>query len=76
MANTFTALAPVLYSAAQEVSNEPFGVISAIDTRFDDKGVAKGDSVKVPIAPTLSPSSYTPAMTTTAGTDATAPVKH
>ena len=42
MANTFTAIAPVLYSAAQEVSNEPTGVLQAIDMRFDDKGVAFG----------------------------------
>lgn len=72
MANVFTALQPVLYSAAQEVSNEPFGCISAIAASFDDKGVAIGDTVKVPVAPTRSTSDYTPAMTTTAGTDATA----
>jgi hypothetical protein len=72
MANVFTALQPVLYSAAQEVSAEPFGVISAIATSFDDKGVAVGDKVRVPIAPTASAADYTPAMTTTAGTDATA----
>jgi P22 coat protein - gene protein 5 len=34
--------------------------------------VAIGDTVKVPVAPTRSTSDYTPAMTTTAGTDATA----
>jgi hypothetical protein len=72
MANTLTALAPVLYSAAQEVSNEPFGVISAIDARFDSKGVAFGDSVKVPVAPTRTTSSFTAAMTPTAGDDAVA----
>lgn len=72
MPNVFTALQPVLYSAAQEVSNEPFGCISAIAASFDDKGVAIGDTVKVPVAPTRSTSDYTPAMTTTAGTDATA----
>jgi P22 coat protein - gene protein 5 len=72
MANVFTALQPVLYSAAQDVSNEPFGVVSAIAASFDDKGVAIGDTVKVPVAPTRSTSDYTPAMTTTAGTDATA----
>lgn len=72
MANVFTALQPVLYSAAQDVSNEPFGVISAIAASFDDKGVAIGDKVRVPIAPTASTSDYTPAMTTTAGADATA----
>jgi hypothetical protein len=71
MANVFTALQPVLYSAAQEVSNEPFGCVSAIATSFDDKGVAIGDTVKVPVAPTRTPSAYTPSMTTTAGTDAT-----
>ena len=72
MANVFTALQPVLYSAAQDVSNEPFGVISAIATSFDDKGVAIGDKVRVPIAPTVAATDYTPAMTTTAGSDATA----
>lgn len=72
MPNVFTALQPVLYSAAQEVSNEPFGVISAIAASFDDKGVAIGDVVKLPIAPTASTSNYTPAMTSSAGTDATA----
>ena len=51
MANTLTSIAPVLYSAAQEVSNEPFGIVSAINTSFDNKGVAYGDSVKIPIAP-------------------------
>lgn len=72
MANVFTALQPVLYSAAQEVSNEPFGVISAIAASFDDKGVAIGDLVKLPIAPVASTSDYTPAMTSAAGTDSTA----
>lgn len=72
MANVFTALQPVLFSAAQEVSAEPFGCVSAIAASFDDKGVAIGDAVKVPVAPTASTSDYTPAMTTTAGTDATA----
>lgn len=72
MANVFTALQPVLYGAAQEVSNEPFGVIGAINAQFDDKGVAIGDTVKVPVAPVASASDYTPAMTSAAGADATA----
>jgi hypothetical protein len=72
MANVFTALQPVLYSAAQEVSSEPFGVISAIASSFDDKGVAIGDKVKVPVAPTASTSDYVPSMQTSAGADATA----
>ena len=50
-ANTLTALAPVLYSAAQEVAAEPFGIVDSIAATFDNKGVAKGDKVKVPIAP-------------------------
>lgn len=72
MANTLTALAPTLFSAAQEVSNEPFGVVSAINMSFDDKQVAKGDTVTVPIAPTRAASDFTPAATPSAGTDATA----
>ncbi len=72
MANTLTALAPVAYSAAKQVAAEPFGLIDAISTSFDDKGVSIGDTIKVPVAPTRSASDYTPAMTVTAGTDATA----
>ncbi|WP_448647089.1 P22 coat - protein 5 family protein [Pseudomonas mohnii] len=72
MANIFTALQPVLYSAAQEVSNEPFGVISAITSDFDDKGVAVGDSVKVPVAPIRAVKSFTPSMAMPTGDDATA----
>ncbi|MGY3172426.1 hypothetical protein ACVWYU_001803 [Pseudomonas sp. TE12234] len=72
MANIFTALQPVLYSAAQEVSNEPFGVISAITADFDDKGVAVGDTVKVPVAPIRAVKSFTPSMAMPTGDDATA----
>lgn len=72
MANTLTVLEPTLFSAAQTVSAEPFGAVSAINVNFDDKGVAIGDSVRVPIAPTRSATTYTPAMTASAGTDATA----
>jgi hypothetical protein len=72
MANVFTAIQPQLYSAAQEVSNEPFGAVAAVNTFFDDKGVAVGDTVKVPVAPKATTSAFTPAMTPTAGTDATA----
>lgn len=72
MPNTLTALAPVLYSAAQVVSAEPFGVIDSIDARFDDKRVAAGDTVKVPVAPMRTVSSFSPAMTPTAGDDAVA----
>jgi hypothetical protein len=72
MANTLTALVPTLFSAAQEVSNEPFGVVSAINTQFDDKGVAKGDTVTVPVAPTRAATDFAPAAVSTTGDDAIA----
>lgn len=72
MANVFTALQPTLYAAAQTVSAEPFGVISAISASFDDKGVAKGDVVTVPVAPTATATDFTPAVNSTAGDDKTA----
>lgn len=72
MANVLTALAPVAYSAAKEVAAEPFGMIDAINANFDDKAVAKGDSVKVPVAPTRAASDFTPSNTTSSGSDATA----
>ena len=72
MANTLTALAPVLFSAAQNVSNEPFGVVSSITTDFSDQGVAKGDNVVVPIAPTRAATDFTPAAVTTQGDDSIA----
>jgi len=69
MGNTLTALAPVLYSAAQEVSQEAVGFLDAINLNFDDKGAAVGDTIKLPLAPAAASTDYTPAMTTTAGTD-------
>lgn len=72
MANTLTDLQPILFSAAQTVSAEAFGAIDAINVNFDDKGVAKGDVVKVPLAPTRATSDFTPSNTTSTGTDATA----
>ena len=72
MANILTALAPTLFSAAQQVSAEPFGVIKAINASFDDKRVAKGDKVSVPIAPTSVPSDFVPGATASTGADATA----
>lgn len=72
MANTLTALAPVLFSAAAEVQNEPFGAVDSINALFDSKGVAIGDEVTVPVAPVRAAGDYTPAMTVVAGADATA----
>jgi hypothetical protein len=72
MPNVFTALQPTLFSAAREVANEPFGIIPAINTTFDDKGVARGDTVTVPVAPVRASSAFTPANVPASGTDATA----
>lgn len=72
MANTLTALAPTLFSAAKQVAAEPFGAIDAINANFDDKGVAKGDNVTVTVPPTRSASDFTPGATTSSGSDATA----
>lgn len=72
MANVFTAIQPTLFSVAQEVAAEPFGAVSAINMSFDSKGVAKGDLVKVPVAPVASNADFTPSNSTSTGTDATA----
>lgn len=72
MANTLTALQPILFSAAQTVSAEPFGAVDAINANFDNKGVAKGDVVKVPVAPTRAAADFTPSNVSSTGTDATA----
>lgn len=72
MANDLSALQPVAYSAARMVANEPAGMVGAINMDFDDKGVAKGDTVDVPVAPTRTASDFTPSNITSTGTDATA----
>ena len=72
MANTLTALAPILFSAAQNVSNEPFGVVNNITTDFSDKGVAKGDNVVVPIAPIRTATDFVPGAVTIQGDDSVA----
>lgn len=72
MANTLTALAPVLYSAARITPRELVGVLGACQLNFDSKGVAKGDTVTIPIAPTLSSASVTPAQVFTVGSNRTA----
>lgn len=72
MPNTLTALTPTLFSAAREVAAEPFGCVAAIKSDFDDKGVAKGDSVDVPVAPVRPASDFTPAATSSTGGNSTA----
>lgn len=72
MSNDLSALQPILYSAAKEVAAEPFGMIDAINNNFDDKGVAKGDTVKVPVAPTRAASDFSPSNIPSTGDDASA----
>jgi len=72
MSNTLTVLAPTLFSAAKQVAAEPSAMIAAIDTRFDDKGVAKGDTVTVDVAPARTAEDFTAAAATSSGSDATA----
>ena len=75
MGNTLTNLQPTLYSVAQEVSAEPFGIINGINANFDDKGVAIGDKVSVPVAPARAADAYSPTMNLNnglAGTEAIA----
>lgn len=75
MGNTLTNLQPTLYSVAQEVSAEPFGIVAGINTNFDDKGVAIGDKITIPVAPVRAGDTYNPTMTLNngnAGADAIA----
>lgn len=72
MPNTLTALQPILFSAAQQVSAEPFGVVNAIAANFDNQGVAKGDVVKVPVAPSRAVVDFDPSNVSSTGADATA----
>jgi len=72
MANTLTALEPILFSAAQQVSAEPFGAVDAINTNFDSKGVAIGDDVKVTVAPVRAATDFVPGVAAAQGADAEA----
>lgn len=75
MANTLTALAPLLFAAAREVPRELTGLIAACRTDFDDKGVAKGDTVTVPVAPAQATSDVNEAQTFTIGSNRSAATK-
>ena len=71
MANVLDALTPVLYSAFRVVPRELTGFVNSVTTDFNDKGVAKGDSVKVPVYPAASAGDTTPAATFPTGSDNT-----
>ena len=70
MATVLTSLAPTLFTAAQEVSAEPFGVIDAVTKNFDNKGVAFGDKILVPVVPVQAIESFTPANIAASGAGA------
>jgi hypothetical protein len=73
MTNTFTSIQPVLFEAAQIVSQEPIGFLDAIDLNFNnEKPVALGDTVYVPYAGVGAVSSFSPAATAPEGTASTA----
>lgn len=69
MANVLSALQPILFSAARVVPRELTGILGAVDRDFNDQGVAKGDSVKVSVAPTLTAQNVTPGQVFTVGND-------
>lgn len=71
-ANLMTSLQPLLFSAAQVVSGEPVGCLDGINKQFDDKGVAVGDKVLVPVSPTRAVEDFVPAPYAPAGLDSTA----
>jgi hypothetical protein len=70
--NNLTALSPLLFSAAQTIANEPTAVLEAISNTFDDKGVAVGDKVIVPIAPPATLDAFIPSNIPPTGDAATA----
>lgn len=75
MANTLTNLAPVIYAAARNVPRELVGMIGAVRRDFTAEGIAKGDTVKVTVAPAMSSADVTPSQTFTAGSDRTPTTK-
>ena len=72
MTTTLTAIAPTLYSAAREVAREPFAAVQAVNTSFDNKGVAFGDKVTVPVMPSGAAKDFTPGIINTAAQSITA----
>ncbi len=69
MANTLTGLLPILYSALQTVAAEKVGLIDVVTQDFDAKESGLNQTVRVPISPTQSVGTYTPAQVVTVGSD-------
>ena len=72
MPNVITSLMPSLYRSARKVPAEFTAFMGAASRNFDDAGVPKGGSVKVPVVPTATAAAApAPSMTFAAGTDRT-----
>lgn len=71
MANTLTALAQTLFSGARMVPRELSGLMASVRRDFDDKGVSVGQTVKVPVVPSLAIANVTPSQNFVAGADRT-----
>ena len=69
MANTLTDLIPDLYAALDVVSRELVGMIPAVTMDARVSRAAEGQSVRVPIVPTNTSSSITPAMSVPSAAD-------
>lgn len=72
MPNVLTALESRLFSTARVVPKEMTGFIGAVRRDFNDQGVAKGGTVKVPVVPKMTVGTIpTPSMSFAAGSDRT-----
>ena len=71
MANTITSLRPTLFEMARIVSREPIGLAMNVRQDFDSKGAGLNDTIKVPVSPSQTTATFTPAATSTSGTDRT-----
>jgi hypothetical protein len=72
MSNDLSKLQPLLFSAAQTIANEPTAVLEAISNTFDDKGVAVGDKVIIPVAPPAQLDAFVPSNIPPSGDNAVA----
>jgi hypothetical protein len=68
MPNTFAAIVPVAFQEAKIVARELAPAVQAVSRNFTSTA-AFGDTIKIPVADVAASGAYTPAMSTTAGTD-------
>lgn len=66
--NTLTDLAADIYVAADKVGRELTGMIPAVTINSGSEAAAKDDTVRASFAPSVSPTTLTPAMTIPEGT--------